>query len=158
MKSKIYFDTEFEGLFDKAKLISIGLTNETGSALFYAELSDNYKLENCSDFCKTVVIPLLQNDKSVMTYTQLKNNLWIWLENQGPNTVLICDCKRDVTQIKKLFPLGLPKNSTYKVLNFYSRWKRRIINFNRRIYKTHNLRDHHALDDAIANRIIFEGK
>lgn len=156
--SRIYFDTEFEGLFEKAGLISIGLTNEDGSNTFYAELSDTYKVEKCSKFCQTIVLPLLEHNHATMSLEDLKTRLYLWLKNQGKNTVLICDSVRDIEQINELFPQGLPGNCTYQVLGFFSKWKRRIANHNRNLYKKYKLRDHHALDDAIINRIIFEGR
>lgn len=155
--NKVYFDTEFEGLFLNAGLISIGLTNQDGTQHYYAELSDTYDRKNCSVFCKTVVLPLLEN-KNVKTFKVLQKELYVWLENQHQSTVLICDSPRDIDQIYKLFPAGLPNNCTYKVLGFMSRLKRKIKNHKRKLYKQYNLRDHHALDDAIINRIIFEGK
>lgn len=155
--SRIYFDTEFEGLFVNAGLISIGLTNEDGSEVFYAELSDTYQVERCSQFCKEVVLPLLENNGVRISLNDLREKLYKWLQNQGENTILICDSKRDIEQIKEIFPQGLPDNCNYQVLSFFSKWKRRILNHNRKLYKKYNKRDHHALDDAIINRIIFEG-
>lgn len=156
--SRIYFDTEFEGLFPKAGLISIGLTNETGTAQFYAELTDSYDKDKCSEFCKKTVLPLLQHGSYNISMKELKENLFKWLKNQGEDTILICDSIRDIEQMNELFPQGLPSNCRYKVVGFWSQWKRRICNINRHLYIKHNLRDHHALDDAIMNRIIFEGK
>lgn len=71
--------------------------------------------------------------------------------------VLICDSPNDIVQINFLFPAGLPCNCTYRVINFLEKWKRQILNRNSKIHKHYNLRHHHALDDAIVNRIIFEG-
>lgn len=156
--SRIYFDTEFEGLFENAGLISIGLTNESGSQTFYAELSDSYNIKNCSSFCKSVVLPLLQNDNTQMSLEELKVKLFTWLEQQGSNTTLICDSPRDIKQMNEIFSKGLPQNCRYQLLSFWNIWKRRIANYNRNLYTKYCLRDHHALDDAIVNRIIFEGK
>lgn len=156
--NKIYFDTEFEGLKFDAALISIGLTNASGSHVFYAELSDSYRVENCNDFCKSEVLPLLEHGEKRMTHEQLCKALWSWLVAQGESTVLICDSHRDIIQIKYLFPKGLPTNCSYEVLCFVKKWERRIANRERKIHKEYGLRVHHALDDAIVNRIIFEGK
>jgi hypothetical protein len=57
---KIFFDNEFTGLTDNAKLISIGLVDEPGLHEFYAELSDSYRLEECSEFCQRKVLPHLE--------------------------------------------------------------------------------------------------
>lgn len=43
-------------------------------------------------------------------------------------------------------------------LGIYDKWKRRLKNYNRKLYIKYKLRDHHALDDAIITQIIFEGK
>lgn len=155
--NKVYFDTEFEGLFENAGLIAIGLTNQDGSATYYAELSDTYDRKNCSVFCKSIVLPLLEH-KNIKTYKELQYELYLWLEQQKEDTVLICDSPRDIDQLYKLFPNGLPKNCTYKVLGLIDKIKRNIKNHKRKLYKQYSLRDHHALDDAIINRIIFEGK
>ena len=54
---RIYFDTEFTGLTSDAALISVGMVDESG-AEFYAELSDTHKIEDCSEFCISEVLPL----------------------------------------------------------------------------------------------------
>lgn len=93
-----------------------------------------------------------------MTVHQASDELWCWLYSQGEKTVLICDSPRDIKQLDYLFPKGLPQNCSYEILGFIKKWERTIANRGRRIHKRYNLRDHHALDDAIVNRIIFEGK
>jgi hypothetical protein len=156
--NRIYFDTEFEGLTEDAALISIGLTNATGTHHFYAELSDTYKVERCNDFCRSMVLPLLEHGHTKMNSKQLSMSLREWLAFQGKNTILICDSPRDIKQIEKIFPDGLPPNCSFEILSFAKKWERTLANKNRRIYKKYRLRDHHALDDAIVNRIIFEGR
>ncbi len=156
--NRIYFDTEFEGLTEDAALISIGLTNASGTHHFYAELSDSYKVERCNDFCKSTVLPLLEHGDKKMTFKQLSMSLREWLLFQGKNTILICDSPRDIKQIERIFPEGLPANCSFEILSFAQKWERKLANRNRRIYRQYRLRDHHALDDAIVNRIIFEGR
>lgn len=58
----VFFDTEFTHLkpiIDESSLISIGLVTEDGKRSFYAEINDSYSLEDCSDFVKQIVLPLL---------------------------------------------------------------------------------------------------
>ncbi len=64
--AKIYFDSEFEGLFPAASLISIGLTDERGLHNFYAEAEGNYDIASCSQFCKDIVLPLLEGGVRAM--------------------------------------------------------------------------------------------
>ena len=154
---KIYFDTEFEGLFSNAGSISIGLTTEDGKAIFYEELENTYKIDNCSLFCKNVVLPLLSNQKKI-TLEELNIKLKNWIESFNTKVYLVCDNEKDIQQINKIFPEGLPFNCNYIVLNYWQKINRKIKNRNRKVYKQYNLRDHHSLDDAIVNRIIFEGK
>ena len=156
--NNIYFDTEFEGLFPGAALISIGLTDKTGKHIFYRELTDTYKKENCSKYCQEIVLPLLEGGSVQKTFLEVKLDLWGWLAQRGPDTVLICDNQKDVEQINFIYPKGLPFNCKIKVIGAVDKWKRRIMSINDRVHKMHGLRPHHALDDAIANRIIFEGK
>lgn len=156
--NNIYFDTEFEGLFSEAGLISIGLTDKNGNNTFYAELTDTYNKDKCSQFCQTIVLPLLEGDHYEKKLVELKEELWNWLSERGEDAVLVCDSPRDIIQIQFLFPQGLPINCKFRVIGFIEKWYRRILNINSNVHKKYNLRPHHALDDAIVNRIIFEGK
>lgn len=156
--TRIYFDTEFEGLFEKAGLISIGLTDSSGNNTFYAEVADTYHPTQCSEFCQRTVLPLLEGGRHEMTLQKLRASLWQWLVERGEGALLICDSRRDITQLEVLFPHGLPKNCHYHVIGPLAKWKRRIHNVGRRLHKKHALRPHHALDDALVNRMIFEGK
>jgi hypothetical protein len=56
---RIFFDTEFTDLSIGARLISIGLIDETGERMFYAELSDTWQEQDASDFAHLNVLPLL---------------------------------------------------------------------------------------------------
>jgi hypothetical protein len=155
---KIFFDTEFEGLFSDAKLISIGLITESGDSNFYAELTDTYSLSQCSEFCKSTVLPLLQGDVYAMSLADLRVRLSTWLAAHGPDLVLVCDSPRDAEQIRSVFPDGLPANCTCKPLGILGNLRRRVFNRGRRIHTKLGLRVHHALDDARVNRLVLTGK
>lgn len=127
---RIFFDTEFTGLTRGAKLISIGLVDETGEHEFYAELADTYTPAECSDVRE-------------------------WLLARGPETVLVCDSPRDVAQIRGLLLEALPPNTTLQVLGWWGNLKRRISNRGRRLHRKLGLRVHHALDDARVNRLVL---
>lgn len=149
----VYFDTEFESLNPDAKLISIGLITSDGRASYYAEVN-TYDINKCSDFCKKSVLPLLDSSTK-LTITELRTSLILWLTMLGPDTVLICDSQKDIVQLNDIFSMNLPPNCSLRMLTFTEKWKRKLYNIGRYIQKQNNLRVHHALDDAIANRLIF---
>jgi hypothetical protein len=152
---RIFFDTEFTGLTADAKLISIGLIDESGLNEFYAELTDTYELGNCCDFCHREVIPHLQGGALRQSLGEVRTRLEAWLRARGLNTVLVCDSPRDVTQLAVLFPEGRPANVSIEVLPWQSNLKRRIFNFGRRIHRQSGFRVHHALNDARVNRLLL---
>ena len=75
----IFFDTEFTGLTDNPKIISIGLVAENGRE-FYAELSDTYHDDDLSDFTREYIVPLLMGGKFTLTQSELKARLKTWIE------------------------------------------------------------------------------
>jgi hypothetical protein len=158
----IYFDTEFEGLFDDARLVSIGLVDGSGLALgrgldtFYAEATGSYRPEQCSAFCRSSVLPLLEGGRHAMSLPKLQASLSQWLTERGAHAVLVCDSPRDLSQITALFPQGLPPNCSCRALGPMDKWRRRIVNVGDRLYARHGLRPHHALDDALVNHMIFK--
>lgn len=152
---RIYFDTEFTGLFPDAGLVSIGLVAANEDAMYYAELTDTFVIAECSDFCRKSVLPLLDRGTARKTLAELRIELYDWLATRGPGTTLLCDSPRDVVQLRALFPNGLPPNCKCLVLGRWNRLRRRVVNFRGRLYRKHGLRHHHALDDAKANRMIL---
>ena len=151
---RIFFDTEFTGLTSDAALISVGMVDERG-AEFYAELSDTYKLVDCSEFCIREVLPHLEAGTVCRSLAEVRDQLRAWLESSGPGAVLVCDSPRDVEQLHFLFPEGLPLNSTCEVLGWRGNMKRRVLNHRRRIHRRLSLRVPHALDDARVNRMVL---
>lgn len=153
---RIFFDTEFTGLMLDAKLISIGLVDESGLAEFYAELRDTYVVSDCSDFCQQEVLPHLEGGAAQMTLAELQVTLATWLHARGPGAVLVCDSPRDIMQLNTVLPHGPPANVTLHVLGRWGNLKRRVFNFGRRIHRQHGYRVHHALDDAKVNRLVLK--
>lgn len=152
---RIFFDTEFTGLSLDAKLISIGFVDESGLNEFYAELTDTFDLPDCSDFCRSQVIPHLEGGEARQSLSELRTTLEAWLRARGPDTVLVCDSPRDAVQLTVLFPAGLPANVSTDVLGWQGNLKRRVFNFGRRIHRKRGYRVHHALDDAKVNRLVL---
>jgi hypothetical protein len=151
----IFFDTEFTGLTVDAKLISIGLIDESGLNEFYVELTDTYELQDCSDFCRREVIPHLQGGAVRQTLSEVRILLQAWLAARGLAAVLVCDSPRDLPQLAVLLPAGPPANVSIEVLGWQGNLKRRIFNFGGRIHRQLGFRVHHALDDAKVNRIVL---
>ncbi|MBV8665961.1 MAG: 3'-5' exoribonuclease [Burkholderiaceae bacterium] len=152
--TRVFFDTEFEGLFPGAKLISIGFVTED-DATFYAELTDTYSTEACGQFCRKFVLPLLDGGDAETTLEQLRVDLRVWLESLGKIVTLICDSPRDVAQLDFIFPNGLPAGCQVHTLGYIDNWRRRILNFRGRLHKKNGFKAHHALHDAQVNKIIF---
>jgi hypothetical protein len=150
----IFFDTEFADLTEEAALISIGLIDEAGNE-FYSELSDTYSADACSDFCQREVLPHLEGGAARRTLAALRVELRSWLSAYGRDTLLVCDSPRDISQIRRIFPNGLPINVSCEVLGWWSNLRRRFLNRGRRIHSQLGLRGHHALDDARVNRFLL---
>ena len=55
---KLFLDCEFTQLTRDAKLVSLALVSEA-SHEFYVELTDTYRVEDCSDFVIQNVLPQL---------------------------------------------------------------------------------------------------
>jgi hypothetical protein len=154
---RVFFDTEFTSLGEDAALISIGMVDEAGDE-FYAELSDTYALEQCSDFCRREVLPHLEGGAARVSQAKVRQSLGDWLTAKGRGTVLVCDSPRDLRQIRELFPSGLPSNVRCEVLGWWGNLQRRFFNRGRRVHHRLGLRVHHALDDARVNRRVLSGR
>lgn len=86
----VFFDTEFTDFAEDAKLISIGLVAETGET-FYAELSDTYTVDECSDFVIEHVLPRLDGGDARITLKELSSILRGWLNCSGQPVTLVTD-------------------------------------------------------------------
>ena len=169
MTIHVFLDTEFTSLAESASLISIGLITADGERSFYAELSNTYTEEDCSDFVLQEVLPLLDaspttepvNYKQVyarmtLAETSLHLNYWfaalidpvrVW--SDAPN--------HDWRYIQQLFSTtGLPYNlltTPNAILGEDTSANTRYENRVEREYSQNNLRRHLALDDARAMRL-----
>lgn len=107
---RLYLDTEFTDLHPEAKLISIALVDENGE-YFYAELTDTYRLSQCSSFVKLYVLPFLKNTNK-MTFTECALAIGNWIEDRGEESVIVCDSPNwDMPYLTALLqPGGWPSN------------------------------------------------
>ena len=146
---KIFIDTEFTDA-DEPQLISVGLAAESGE-VFYAELQFDYML--ASEFVFEHVIPLLTPETSTLSYVEFRQKLGDWLNEVRPDgeDVEICfDSDSDFTLLdyaaRGVPEWCRPRNVAAEVNDL----------FRYEFFRTRNLPDHHALNDAMALRYAFE--
>lgn len=155
---RIFFDTEFTELGLDPKLISIGLVAEDGERTFYAELSDTYTPDECSDFAREVVLPRLEGGPSRMEWRALCERLAAWLESFAEPVVLVTDSLAwDWPWIQEVFyELGTwPANVDKRPLLLTMSREVDVDRFSLAVEEAFagGLRRHHSLDDAKANRL-----
>lgn len=152
----VFFDTEFTDLGIGSKLISIGLVTEDGDRQFYAELTGTYELSECCDFVRKTVLPQLEGGSSVgMDMPTLTHNLGEWLLGLGESVLLVTDSLAwDWPWIQEIFweKGSWPRNvlSQPLILGQTEEMNEAI-----EAAFAQGLRQHHALDDAKANRLAW---
>lgn len=154
---RIFFDTEFTDLVADAKLISIGLVDETGERTFYAELSDTWRLDDVGDFAREAVLPYLEGGTALITMRELCERLTAWLEAFGEPVKLATDSLAwDWPWIQVIFyGKAWPQNLDGKPLLLTMNYINHFDEFEPTVEQAfaNGLRRHHALDDAEANRL-----
>lgn len=150
---RIFFDTEFTDLIVDPQLISIGLIDESGERVFYAELSDTYRLADVGDFAREAVLPQLEGGAIRLTMAELREQLKAWLEAFGEPVKLATDSLSwDWPWIQEIFEdmATWPPNLDGKPLILAQETE-----FNLATERAFagGLCRHHALDDAKANRL-----
>lgn len=154
----IYFDCEFTKLItpddpEPAELISIGCIADNNET-FYAE-SENALLAECSDFVIEVVAPLLEGGDYLMPYSAIAAKLKAWIEGFGEEVRLLSDAPiYDFPYVDHMFEVyGWPSNLIKQPRQL---WHARFSNNVDEIFRTQGYRRHHALDDAIVNKLAYE--
>lgn len=159
----IFFDTEFTDLADDAKLISIGLIDETGERTFYAELSDTWSEDDLSEFAVEEVLPHLGEAATRISLRELRRRLADWLASFTDEVQLATDSVSwDWMWIVEIF--GPPGNAKSRASN----WPQNLAPHPHSLdvtdewgevveesFATTGLRRHHALDDARVNRLVW---
>ena len=144
------------------ELISIGCISEDGKR-FYAENSTTiFRPQIFSEFVVEIVVPLLEGGKYLIPYAEIARTLKEWLESFDGEVKMLSDSPfHDWVHVKHMFDTyGWPVNLAQKPvqLTFSSSIQNmRFQNAVESAFKTiqPQLRRHHALDDAIANRYGF---
>ncbi len=140
---KIFLDTEFTN-FDNPELISIGLVDENDRK-FYGEFND-YTLDECSQFVKEIVIPLLgySIETVVGNSEKIFSELDHWFEEYNKIDIMI-DFLGDWYLIRdKLNEESIDKISVWEFAPDYF--------LESECRRKYGYPAHHALYDAIVNK------
>lgn len=156
----IYFDCEFTKLItpddpEPAELISIGFISENNET-FYAENETIIsKPEIFSDFVVEVVEPMLEGGEFLMPYSVIAKKLKVWIEGFSVEVRLLSDAPAfDFPYIDHMFEVyGWPSNLFRQPKHItHARFSNNVDEF----FRTQRYRRHHALDDAIVNKLAYE--
>lgn len=145
----IFIDTEFTN-FTAPELISIALVTEDGLHEFYAELPFNR--ERCNAFVIETVLPQLGTIAGAQcTENELCERLRLWLEQFADRSPVICfDFDGDWLLFCRVLGNHLPKWLQGKnVFPFLDPMALQMY------FIDNGLTDHHALNDARADRHAF---
>ena len=148
----LFLDTEYTGLGQvHPKLLSLAIVPEDGRHEFYVELSDTWRLDDCTEFVRREVLPLLNGP--CRTTAQARDELRGWFANSARQVQVACDSQTDFQFLLDL--LGSPRPSNPAACHFdlpplidTTIYDRTVAEY----YKTDN-RLHHALADARAYRM-----
>lgn len=159
----IFFDTEFTDLSIDAKLVSIGLIDETGDHSFYAELSGTWHPRDLSCFTEQKVLPHLGDSSRRIPIDVLRLEMGDWLDSFNMPVQLATDSLSwDWSWIVDIFgmpggkywPMNMdhrPYLLTMNYLNLYDDFIQSV----EAIFAAGGMRRHHALDDAKVNRLAW---
>lgn len=86
---KLFLDSEFTQLNRETKLISLALVSEAGDE-FYVELTDTYRIEDCSDFVIRHVLPQLSQHRYGMSFAKAQAALTIFLGSFEGQMLDVC--------------------------------------------------------------------
>lgn len=146
-----FLDTEYTGLGQRMpKLISLGIVSEDGRREFYVELADTWRPEDCSDFVKQEVLPLLQGEAIPLAIA--RERLISWFAKAPRSLQAACDSITDFNFL--LYLLGDVRPPNLKTSHFDLRPLIDTTVYHRAVmahYESDN-REHHALADAQAYR------
>jgi 3' exoribonuclease, RNase T-like len=147
----VFLDTEHTGYSrPDPKLISLALVSEDGRRELYFELTDSWKFDDCDNFVREQVLPLLSGPK--LTTMEARAQIRSWLVHAPRNVRLACDSAIDVFFLKNVIdsPHLENLNTDYfdlRPLIDSSVYDQAVSSF----HKAGSPR-HHALADARAHR------
>jgi len=105
----VFLDTEYTGLGQtNPKLISLALVAEDGQREFYAELTDTWLLDDCNEFVKRAVLPLLKGPQSTVEHARI--DLQAWFAEAPRDVQVACDSDNDWRFLLELLGTSRPPN------------------------------------------------
>ncbi|NCN89502.1 MAG: hypothetical protein GW936_08725 [Gallionella sp.] len=154
---KVYFDTEFTTLnsMECPALISIGLVASDGRE-FYREMADGWTDQQCSDFVREAVLPLLNGGESLKPEAEIARELKVWIEAFGEEVVFVTDAPGfDWPLLTEMFSYNQvewPTNASvqYESVKFETGSEATAYRSALYDYFRNDPRQHHALVDARA--------
>ncbi len=144
---KAFLDCEFTQLNAQSKLISLALVTTAGDE-FYVELTDNYQIEDCSEFVIEHVLPQLDLDKYGCTTMEAQKRLIAFVEGLHANVEICSDAPEwdwdffcDLAYFNKKWPANV-SNRPINLIEIYLK--------SRSAEKDFDIPElpHHALIDA----------
>jgi hypothetical protein len=174
---RVYIDTEFTD-FTNTDIISLGACAENGME-FYGENSDFIRSYS-SPWVESNIYPMLDFSKFGMKRVELSARFWTWIEELPcANVIISYDYETDWKLVNDLFNCE-PHPKIIKTENLYHRifeaCDQHVIalggtndQYHKMVEKVRkefqgsldtyfsnpNIRRHHALDDAIGNKLAF---
>lgn len=147
----IFLDTEYTGLGQVSpKLISLALVAEDGRREFYVEVTDTWRSDDCTEFVRREVLPLLEGP--YRTSIEARDELRAWFADAPRQVQVACDSDTDFRFLLDL--LGAPRPANLAPRYFDLRPLVDTTIYDRAVtayYRADN-RAHHALADTRAYR------
>ena len=153
----VFIDTEFSSLGSDPRLISIALVAENGEEL-YIEFQSGWKLEQCSSWVRSNVLPLL-GDGEKLDRPAAAVRIHNWLSQFPSLGKIIVDSSWDVELINILFNETGVGATKYPIetIKLKNRAEIEIIeNLRRKYVLEKQCLKHHALHDARSLRFAFQ--
>lgn len=145
----LFLDTEYTGLHQRdPQLISLGLVAEDGSREFYVELSDTWRIDDCSIFVKREVLPLLEGNP--LSTRDAREALTIWFTNAPRVVQVACDSVTDFGFLLALLGDARPQNLAPTYFDLRPLVDTTVYDSAVQNYYRLDPRMHHALVDARA--------
>ncbi|WP_322106004.1 3'-5' exoribonuclease [Paraburkholderia sp. J41] len=147
----LFLDTEYTGYSEPApQLISLALVTEDGRREFYIEISDTWRLTDCTDFVKREVLPLL--DGVGRSTEEARAELRQWLADCPRKVQAACDSPTDFAFLLRLAGLPRPANLASDYFDLRPLIDTTVYDKSVTSYYEVDARIHHALADARAYR------
>ena len=147
----IFLDTEYTGLGQVCpKLISLALVAEDGQREFYIELTDTWQLDDCAEFVKSEVLPLLQGP--FCSEVEARDALRAWFADAPREVQIACDSETDFRFLSNLLGAPRPENLAACYFDLRPLIDTAIYDQVVTAYYQIDNRLHHALTDARAYR------